>query len=103
MLTDIAGMEAVKVIFDYGLIEPATFINTIDVNVVVESGDDPDPASHILRLPLLMDSQATGAPRLAVRVLLGNMLADVVYLIRCTVEMLDGRRIMLQTRLPDEG
>ena len=99
----IAGIEREKVIFDFGeFFYPSSTspIQTIQVDVLVDSGVDPDPESRMLGLPVLMNSITTGAVHLGVRVLFGNMLAGVVYIIRCTVETLDGHQLVTEARWP---
>ena len=97
----IAEIEREKVIFDFGqfFYPPSVSpIQIIQVDVLVDSGVDTDLASRILSLPLLMGSPSTGANSLAVRVLFGNMLAGVVYIVRCAVETLDGQALSTEAR-----
>ena len=89
-------------IFDFSqmLDSPSSIANIISVQIIVVSGDDPDPMNRLLSAPVLIDLLNTGMPEMAVEVLLGGMLADVVYLIRCTVDTMDGHQLMTEARWP---
>ena len=84
-------------IFDFGQLTTSP-IWAIDVSVCIESGDDPNPMSRLLSIPVLMASLSTGLANLAVSAKFGDMLADVVYILRCAVQTLDDQKLAIEAR-----
>jgi len=71
---------------------------TITCRVV--AGSDPAPASRVLSSPAFITSPSTGAPSAAVLVLVGKMLAAVVYQFQCLAACSDTQVLSVRLQLP---
>jgi hypothetical protein len=82
---------------------PDVVINTvvsITCTGIVNAALDPAAASRVLGAPMLVPIPKTGASLTAVKVLVGTMVASVVYQLQCVVSCSDNQKLSLRGNLP---
>jgi len=100
--TPIDPGEQEFVTFDFAPgLSPGVIINSVVVvKCTVVSGTDPNPQSRVLGAPSIVASPATGAAKVAVEQLVGNMLAGVTYQLQAVVSCSDNQQLSLRWNLP---
>ncbi|HVM78853.1 MAG TPA: hypothetical protein VMU06_07525 [Stellaceae bacterium] len=100
--TPIDPQEQELITFDFapGLSSGVIVNRVVAVSCAVVSGTDPNPQSRVLGPPSIVASPTTGAAKVAVEQLVGNMLAGVLYQLQAVVSCSDNQQLSLRWNLP---
>jgi len=98
--TPIDPGEQENIVFDYApaftLGRGVTITGVTSVRCSVVQGSDPNPQSRVLGSPSIVASPSTAAPLQAVMVLIGNMIAGVLYQLQVLVACSDNQVLSIR-------